>query len=164
MKVLDRTKTLYMKTSKTSFMTKQGLFKMFIVALCSLGIIACDNDSEPSPGDDASVLEAVWVVTSAVAENCDDASENGTFTSVCTPTDCLSVEFRADGTFVSTELEDGVTTTDEGTYTVSGNQLTLTEGGMSEVATFSIDGNTLTLSGSDAETGCDFTTSLTKED
>ena len=151
-----------MKTSKTSFTTKQDLFKMFIIALFSFGVLACDNDSEPSPEVNASTLEGVWIVTSAVAENCNDASENGTFASVCTPTDCLSVEFRADGTFVSTELDDGVTTTDEGTYSVSGNQLTLTEGGMSEVAAFTIDGNTLTLSGNEASTGCDFTTSLTK--
>lgn len=151
-----------MKTSKTLVTTKLKFFQVLIVALLCIGITACDNEGESSPQDDPSALVGVWNVAAAVTANCTDASENGSFALICTATDCLSVEFKSDGTFVGTELEDGVTFTENGTYSVSGDQLTITQGGMAEVATFSIDGNTLTLSGNEPETGCDVTTSLTK--
>lgn len=122
----------------------------------------CDNASS-TPEVDGADLVGVWTVTSASATNCDDADENGNFTTICTSTDCLKVEFKADGTFVSTDLEDGVTATNNGTYTVSGSQITITEGMEVQVATFTIEDNMLNLQGNEAETGCDVSTSLTKD-
>ncbi|WP_170827446.1 lipocalin family protein [Roseivirga sp. 4D4] len=131
--------------------------------LLVLFISACDNEPSGTPEDDASELVGIWTVTFASAANCDDPDENLSFAPVCTSTDCLKVEFKADGTFVSTDLEDGVTTINNGTYTVSGNQMTITEDMDVQVATFEIESGTLTLQGNEAETGCDVSTTLTKD-
>ncbi|MBO3698592.1 DUF5004 domain-containing protein [Roseivirga sp. E12] len=131
--------------------------------LIVLLINACDNEPSTTPEDDGSELVGVWTVTSAVAANCDDANENGSFGTVCTTTDCLKVEFKSDGTFVSTDLEDGVTVNNNGTYSVSGDQLTITEGMDVQVATFEIQNGTLTLQGNETETGCDVATTLAKD-
>jgi|GEM_PF-3780653 len=131
--------------------------------LLTLFFSACDNEPSDTPESDGSELIGIWTVTSAIAANCDDPDENGSFAAVCTTIDCLKVEFKADGTFVSTDLEDGVTTNNNGTYTVSGDQLTITEGMDVQVATFAIDNGTLTLQGNEVETGCDVTTTLSRD-
>lgn len=140
---------------------KLVFFQISSVLMLLLVLSACDNEAT-TPEDDNSALVGTWTVTSATTSNCNDASENETRAAICTTTDCLTVEFKADGTFVSTALEDGITDIDNGTYAVSGDQLTITQDGMSEVSTFSITGNTLTLNGNETGSGCDFSTSLTK--
>ncbi len=137
--------------------------RIISLLLLALFISACDNESSETPEHDGSELIGIWTVTSAVAANCDDPDENGSFATVCTTIDCLKVEFKADGTFVSTDLEDGVTTNNNGTYTVSGDQLTITEGTDVQVATFGINNGTLTLQGNEIETGCDVSTTLAKD-
>lgn len=139
------------------------LKRIISLLLLTLFFSACDNEPSDTPADDGSELVGVWTVASAVSANCDDPDENGSFVAICTTTDCLKVEFKSDGTFVSTDLEDGVTTNNNGTYTASGNQLTLTEGMDVQVATFEVDNGTLTLQGNETETGCDVSTTLTKD-
>ncbi len=141
---------------------KTNFYKLTALIIIMSVLSACENEAT-TPEVDGADLIGTWTVTSAVSTNCDEADENGSFGTVCTSTDCLKVEFKPDGTFVSTELDGGVTTIDNGTYEVTGNEITITQGTDVQIATYEVMDDTLTLNGRENETGCDVTTNLAKD-
>ena len=120
--------------------------RIFTTALLCSSFIACGDSTGIAPDD----IDGTWTATSFMATNPANPAESEDFLAAG---GSFTITFRADGTFTSTTVEEGVTDTDTGTYTVSGSTITIAESGSGSptpvVATR--DGNTMTLTWSDDE-------------
>jgi hypothetical protein len=128
---------------------------ILVVLLLTVFIFSCKDDEEM-----VSPLVGTWTLTTEVYSNCIDSDWNGTDTYNCAADidQCVKVTFTTDNKFTIT-FGDGSLTVN-GTYSVSGTQLTLTSFGDSDLVTFNINGNTLTLTYNDGD--CDVTETYTK--
>ncbi len=128
-----------------------------VVILLMLSVMACKKDDADVPD-----LVGVWTITSVTSTGCNDASDNGTITMSCTSTNCLKVELKADGSYVGTTIEDGDTEIESGTYSISGDKLTIIGGGTNDEYTFSLSGDLLTIVLVEQTSGCTGTTTLAR--
>ena len=121
--------------------------KSFIVILLIviLFVLSCDDDSPSKPN--ASDLIGTWVLTKmTVGGNEYNPVEMGF---------SVTIIFNSDGTFQSTEIDGEETTVDTGTWSTSGNTLTITstEDGVTISGPYSVAGNKLTITITDEEDG-----------
>lgn len=148
----------------------------FIHSVTLMSVVACVmfscGDDEDTPGGSEKDLIGTWVFGVYALENCDDESNDWTFSDECTENDCQKFVFKADGTFTEIDIDSDTTETD-GTYEVDGNKVTLcgvdafVDDANCATFSFSISGNELQLSGEpDSDTsasGCEAVITLTAE-
>lgn len=137
-------------------------FTLSLVGLLTMSLFLFNACS-----DDVETIEGSWDVISLRSFNCPDTDDNAeidlsngcfdlTLAQICSAT----MDFKSNGTFeVSIETTIfGIPTTDTdvGTYTVSGNSVTIcnSAGGECETGTYLISGNQMTGSYMDPDTGC----------
>ena len=118
------------------------------VALFVAVAVGCSGDSTgvASPND----FVGDWIASSYVVTSVANTSQTQDLTAMGMT---LAITFT-ETTYSGTASFPGeVTETFSGTYTISGNQLTLNESGegSTRLMTYSLSGNTLTLSGDDEE-------------
>ncbi len=118
------------------------------VALFVAVAVGCSGDSTgvASPND----FVGDWIASSYVVTSVANTSQTQDLTAMGMT---LAITFT-ETTYSGTASFPGeVTETFSGTYTISGNQLTLNESGegSTRMMTYSLSGNTLTLSGDDEE-------------
>ncbi len=129
--------------------------RLILLAVFTLFVFSCKDDEEP-----LSPLVGTWTLTTEVYSNCDDPDWNGTDTYNCSADvdDCIKVTFTKDNK-LTISIGDGSISVN-GTYSISGNQLTLIIFGDSLTGTFNVSGNTLTFSYNDGD--CDVIETYTK--
>jgi hypothetical protein len=118
-----------------------------------LWLSACEKDVDP----DTPFIVNTWKLDSQVWKNCKSPSSLLTESGMCTDSTCFKYIFAADGSFIYELKINGVFDTKVGTYSISGDQLTICITGCSIPVTFAISGNILTLTYNDSTTGCDVT-------
>ncbi len=111
-------------------------------------LIACDNDDDTPPAP--SIEGILWTQVSYEYADCDFEDSNGGESLECNDQNCRSVLFE-NGTSIYTEVENGVTSTFQVSYTLSGDDR-FSAGGLS--ATYEIAGDILTIRSFDAGDGC----------
>jgi hypothetical protein len=137
------------------------------VALAAPFMTGCESDGDEGNGGGSTESGPVGTWSLASATITSDELPGGGLTLTVSQMAALGGEvaatttFHADGTVTGTmRNEDGTTEAFAGTWSVSGNQLTIAEGGTSETMTYGISGNTLTLSFTDSMEGTVVTVSL----
>ena len=131
-------------------------FVILLISLLFFSISCSDDDDLTTP------LEGtVWVNKSETISGCDNPSMNGTDLSQCTATNCHTL-FLANGILTTTDINNGVTTTESGTYTISGNIITTNNSGSILEITYTIVSTTLTLV-FNFDIGCTVTIILEKQ-
>ncbi|MBO7187399.1 MAG: hypothetical protein J6V68_03285 [Clostridia bacterium] len=115
-----------------------------VLALCALSFVACDDGDTPPTTDVTYKFYSLTMqptggdaTTLNIGDPAPWSQGNETLTA-----DSVIVVFKQDGTYVSTNIIDGVTQTMNGTWTKDGDVYTFTQGGQS--ATGSIVDDTLT--------------------
>jgi hypothetical protein len=134
-----------------------GLPVMVVILLSSCN----GDDSKPTHP-----IVGTWKLVSDSAAGCDDPLDNYEDTYTCTSSECITITFKRNGKFIVKEIDDGDVDTETGTYSISGNEITICydddpmdcEGPM----IFSIDGATLTLTSEVDFDNCVFTIILVK--
>ncbi len=137
----------------------------FVILLVS----ACKKD------DPKDLIIGSWQAKTLVSKSCTNASDNQslTFSSGCYEEGfigvqiCINATFFANGKydfiFKTTILGTTETDTEQGTYTINGNELTLCPlGGDCEDSQFTISENAISLISVDPDTGCDTELTMTK--
>lgn len=126
--------------------------KQFInIAIVLTGLIillSCDNDDDTPPAP--SIEGVLWTQVSYEYTDCDIEDSNGGASFECNEQNCRNVLFES-GISIYTEVENGVTSTFQVPYTLSGDDR-FSAGGLS--ATYQIVGDTLTIQSFDAGDGC----------
>lgn len=122
---------------------------LFLFSMASLLIISCKDDDE----NPANALIGTWKFVSYVASGCTNPDDNEN--SSCS-TDCDTFIFTADKLTIKASGDPDETLT----YTIKGNEITITDSGIPLTLAFVVSGSTLTLSNS--ENGCDIIRTLTK--
>ncbi|MBL6447692.1 lipocalin family protein [Fulvivirga sp. 29W222] len=129
------------------------IYPLFIF-LGSLTMLAACSDDD---GDNLA-LAGTYTLTEESVTGCIDVANNGTEAKGCTATDCETLTISGDGTFSVIEIDNGVTTTESGTYSTNGNQITFTKlSGTtpdSDVATFALSGSSLILTFAEDSDSC----------
>ena len=127
------------------------------IALVVPGLVGCDGGSSSSD-DSSSGIVAAWTLVSWRAVGNDVPGGDITLTP---PSGMVSanIEFKSDNTAAGRLTFQGEVTPVDGTWSVSGNTLTLSDSEGSMALTFSVSGSTLTLSF--AEEDEDVTSTLT---
>lgn len=126
---------------------------LFCFAILAIAFSGCsDDDDDESPN--LSLTGTLWTEVSFSSTNCTDPDDNETETVSCTATDCFTIVFNANGTFLATDIEDGDVEVDEGTYSISGNTVTVNIGGGQIPSTFSITLDRLTFTTQNPFDGC----------
>ena len=116
--------------------------------MLSLTFVSCGDDDDDKGTDPKTAIVGKWKWVHEVEY------EDGQEVANHDVTNGEAVEFKSDNTFVWTATEDGGTYTENGTWSISGNKITLTWAeGDSETASFSISGNTLTITDEYTEDG-----------
>lgn len=117
---------------------KSVLAALVSTAVLTLGLIGCGGDDDSATNS----LVGNWALISV---------SDGTMTlTVDTAMVSGSLNLKSDGTAIGAFTILGETTQVTGTWTASGTQLTVTEGGESEVIGYTLSGDTLTLSVAEA--------------
>ncbi len=118
----------------------------FVLSACS------DDDSETL------AIVGVYTLTQESVTGCNDAADNVTENKSCSATDCETLVINGNGTFSEVQIDNNVTTSTEGTYTLNGNQITFTymvnNAVDSDVATYTLSGGTLVLTFAADTDGC----------
>jgi hypothetical protein len=122
---------------------KRFTYFLIIGVLCQLVVLSsCDKDEE-----EVNAIVGTWTFFSSANTDCDDPDDEESEIYTCTTTDCQKVTFTADGKYVNEEIDGGLTETNTGTYTLSGNQMTTCDDNdCDDPYTYSISGDTLTFS------------------
>ncbi len=115
-----------------------------------LFLVACEKEEEISG---PSIVNP-WMFDSSSLKNYDDSALNIEESSLCTDTNCFKYFFAEDGTFTYEIKISGIIDTQTGTYTVSGDNLTICIAACSIPVTYVVSGTTLTLAWTDAANGC----------
>ncbi|MCK6618627.1 MAG: lipocalin family protein [Cyclobacteriaceae bacterium] len=124
-------------------------------------LVSCNDDEKKINHP----IVGTWTLLSESASDCTDPLNEYEDTYTCTPDECVTVTFKSNGKFVITYLEDGDEETEQGTYTISGTEITLCYPDVPpdcETISFVIDGLTLTTTGVDEFDGCTYTSVLIK--
>jgi hypothetical protein len=132
-----------------------------LLILCAVAIVSCNDDEKKI----SHPIVGTWTLLSESASDCTDPLDEYEDLYDCTPDDCITVTFKSNGKFVIKYIEDGDTDTEQGTYTLSGNEITLCYPDIPpdcETMSFVIDGSTLTTTGVDEFVGCTYTVVLGK--
>jgi len=114
------------------------LLSVFFLGLV-LMFASCDDD------ENIPKIVGIYTLTEESVSGCNDPLENVTEPKTCTASDCTTLTLSGDGTFSEVEIDNGVTTTDSGTYVVNGTQITFTYPGDSDVAEFTLNSGNLVL-------------------
>lgn len=129
------------------------IYPLFIFSVSLTILTACSDDD----GDNLS-LAGTYTLTEESVSGCVDTANNGTEAKNCTSTDCETLTISGDGTFSVIEIDNGVTTTESGTYSTNGNQITFTKlsGATpdSDIATFALSGSSLILTFEEDSDSC----------
>lgn len=109
-----------------------------------ISIEGCKSDEDDSPTDPTPTsLAGTWVLTKITIAN-------GASSIILTPAQAQiesTIIAKADGTYTSTLVISGVTTTESGTYTVAGNKITfIRQDGTITTTDFTLTGNKLVVS------------------
>ena len=108
-----------------------------------ISIEGCKSDEDDSPTDPTSTsLVGTWVLTKITIVN-------GASSIILTPAQAQiesTIIAKADGTYTSTLILSGVTTTESGTYTSTENKITfIRQGGTITTTDFTLSGNKLVV-------------------
>lgn len=128
---------------------KRGIFYTVIGLLA----FSCSKEEEDPTPD----IVGRWKAIDITRENCDDPVHNQVFEYNC-PDYCDIIEFKEDGTLIDTytDSNNGGTEVSEGTYSISGDILTICDlNGNCRSSTFKIDGNILISNSKEESLGCD---------
>jgi hypothetical protein len=129
-----------------------------IVLLAALA--GCDGEDETPPS-----IVGEWTLVSEAATGCRDPLDNYSENIPCTATDCTRVTFTADGRLTITLIQAGVTETESGTYTITGDRLTMcfpAPVGCDDPVTIKVERTRLTLTYVSATDGCTETQVLSR--
>lgn len=143
-----------MKTSKRTFNYFFAIIASLLITTSCADkaeeIVQILNPNLPLEG-------TVWTETSYTEKNCTDSAADRSGTSSCTATDCDTIEL-AGGTFTITELTDGVSSTQTGTYVLpSAGNIDMDFDGTVISVTYTILLDVLTINFIEPESGCDNT-------
>ena len=139
--------------------TQLSRFALFL-SLTGMLFLACGDDDGPE--DPTSDLVGVWTVNS-VSFTCPDPSLNDEEIYPCNAQECTTLEFTSNGEYIVRETFDGDEGIERGTYTISGNTVTIRVDTEVDILTWSISGNTVTLNVADNEDGCEATLTGTRQ-
>ncbi len=122
--------------------------------------ISCGDDDEK----DTSPLVGTWALSKDVYSGCDDDTNNSIELYTCTESECSTITFDAAGNVKLMGKSEGVEVTVSGKYTVSGSNVTLSDGQDSQTLEYNVSGATLTLDyGTDSFDGCENVETYTKK-
>lgn len=124
---------------------QQKWISLFLIGFCAiltLGLVGCDaiEDLVDDDGDISQEIVGTWVLSKNSEEysDCPDKNDSETVT------DLVEMEFTEAGKFIQRiDMGDGDLLTQEDTYTVSENTLTISTGGEAFALTATIEGSTL---------------------
>ncbi len=131
------------------------ILSLFAVGLFLLALVVSCKKDETTP---TSALVGSWKFLSSAKTLCTDPLDN--YSEVCSTADCGTLTITSTGTW-SFAITGGATMS--GTYTATGNSITISETGIpTKNNTYTIVGTTLTFVEADAGGGCTETTTFTK--
>ncbi|MFA7228447.1 MAG: lipocalin family protein [Melioribacteraceae bacterium] len=117
---------------------KLALFLLLAFTLLSLPGCKTENPTDPAPGS----LAGTWTLTKITIPN-------GSASIILTPAQAQiesTIIAGTDGTYTATIIDKGVTTTESGTYTTSGNKITFKmQDGTTRTVDYSLTGNKLVI-------------------
>lgn len=134
---------------------KAGNVSFLAIIISLIVFTGCNgNNEDESPGSD---LLGLWSVTFIGLTDCDDPADNQQDVGIiCTSTDCRKYEFKSDGVLSVIDIYGSDRDVETGTYSVDGNQLSITIDNETGTVTYTIDNNTLTMQGREPDVGCSF--------
>ncbi len=146
----------------TCFPKFSKMNRLFLFLLVILSVPACKKD------DPKDLIIGSWQAKTLVTKSCTNASDNQalTFSSGCYEEGFIGVKICINATFLANGKYDFIfkttifgtteTDTEQGTYSINGNELTLCPlGGDCEDSQFIISENAISLISVDPDTGCD---------
>lgn len=113
--------------------------KTLILAVV-FGTFACGDDDENTLS-----IVGTYTLSQESVSGCNDPADNVVENKSCTATECETLTIAPDGTYTFVEVEAGITTTETGTYSISGNQMNINSPTSTDIATFTLSGSTLTI-------------------
>ena len=111
---------------------------LFILIVISIFILACSESTDPEDEE----LIGTWELTKIKVVYADDYDE-------LDPEDqdlSMTLTIKGDHTYTLVRIEEGETSTVNGTWSKSGNKLRMKEGGYTEEHEYSLDGDKLAIS------------------
>ncbi len=115
--------------------------KSIMAVMLCLAVVAlflnCKNDNSPTSAQESGLVGTWKLSKMTIGTLIFDDLETIGF--------AVTLELKSDGTFRSTEVDEGLTTVETGTWSVSGNTLLLTENNETISATYVLAGNKLTV-------------------
>jgi hypothetical protein len=128
----------------------------YSLLLISLAVIFSNCKEETAEVEAVSIVGS-WKLDSQTWEKCTSSDDNFKESNLCTASTCFTYAFTVDGLFTYEIKISNIIDTKTGTYSISGDQLTICITGCSIPVTFTRSGNTLTLTYLDSTTGCSVT-------
>lgn len=141
-----------------------SLAKNVLLAIYGLVFfISCNNDGPQNP------IVGTWIIKATTTQNCKDTSQNIAVTYYCDDISCRKYIFAEDGTLKVEHFSKGITTTTDGSYTVSNTTVFIHINELPNTSpvrtfTFTLSGSTLYLKEviTDLSGRCSDTTVLSK--
>ena len=115
----------------------------------------CDGDDPEGTNEPSNELIGTWSLADLTTSNCAKAFNNGTEEVECSPTDCITWEFKEGGLLETTDVFEDETAVATGTYSIDGDDLTVSLDGETNTGTFSVDANRFIYNLREEEFDCD---------
>jgi len=141
----------------------KNLKSVIILSVVCLTVLAFTSCSDDDDNNNVNPLVGVWLQVSSSTETFSNGESQGVNNDVVDENNFIRITFNADGTFTEFYSDDfsGTveTETDGGTYTTSGNTITVeyNDGEVFEEQ-FTLEGDTLTFVSTETGGGLDFVT------
>lgn len=118
------------------------------ISMTILVVLSCKEEETPNP------LLGTWVGARVTQSDCDDPIDNWSQNVPCDNTDCVKITFLSHGVLSYEQTLSGTKEVFDGTYTISGKNVTICADGSCKTHRYTITANTLSLSNNDNSSGC----------
>lgn len=128
-------------------------FALLSVMAIAFLLSACSDDD----GNTLAIV-GVYTLSQESTTGCNDPADNASENKTCSASDCETLVINANSTFSFVEIDNSITTSVEGTYSLNGTQITFmyveNNVNKTEAATYTLNGPTLTLTFAADTDGC----------
>jgi len=116
-----------------------------LILVVMMAMSACGSDDTPAVVEVDPEVVGVWKVSSIVATNCEDETNNDSQTNlICTSFNCTQFTFNDDGSYRGLVIVDSSGSEVFGTFTTTNGILTIVSGQETSMGSYTISNNVLT--------------------
>lgn len=137
---------------------KLNRFQLYLSGCLLAAILVfsnCAGDDPEGTNEPSNELIGIWTLAALNSSNCAEAFNNGTEEVECSVDDCITWEFKEGGLLETTDVLEDETAVSMGTYSIDGDQLTVSLDGETNTGAFFVDADHFNYNLREEEFDCD---------